>query len=135
MKSPTENKIRLTAFFVLLLVLAYIQTGQFIFPFILTIDFALRGLGYGSYSLLGNAAGYLAKVFRLKEKPVYFPPKQFAARIGLLFSLILLILNVLKINSLPVSIVLAVCAGLEAFFNYCVGCKVFNLIQTYRNRK
>lgn len=132
---PTEAKIRIVAGFVLILIALFIYKNWFFIPVFLTIDFGLRGFGKGQYSLLGIWSDALVKAFKMPQKPVYFPIKQFAAQIGFLFSVILIILNVFQINALLVATIFAVCAGLEAFFNFCVGCWFFNSFQSFKNKK
>ena len=131
---PTENKIRLTAFLVFILTIIYIKTNFIFIPFFLLIDFAIRGFGFGKWSILGFLAEKIVSVFNLEQKPIYFPPKQFAAQVGFIFSLTLLIFNLLEINSLIVSGILLICAGLEAFANFCVGCYVYNFYYQIKNR-
>jgi hypothetical protein len=53
---PTENKIRITAFLVFILTILYITTHSVWIPLFLLIDFALRGSGYGKWSVLGFLA-------------------------------------------------------------------------------
>jgi hypothetical protein len=89
-----ESKIRLTAFFVLALILAYMGTGIVWLPVFLVVDFALRGFNLGAYSPLANISGLLVRWLRMPIKPVYMPPKRFAARIGLAFSIAIVILHI-----------------------------------------
>ena len=131
---PTENKIRLTAFLVFILTIIYIKTNFIFIPFFLLIDFAIRGFGFGKWSILGFLAEKIVSVFNLEQKPIYFPPKQFAAQVGFIFSLLLLIFNIVEINSIIISIILLICAGLEAFANFCVGCYVYNFYYQIKNR-
>ena len=133
-KVPTENKIRLTAFLVFILTLIYIKTHFIIISIFLLIDFALRGFGFGKYSILGFVAEKLVVLLKLKEKPIYFPPKQFAAQVGFLFSLTLVVFNIFEINHIIESAILLICAGLEAFFNFCVGCYVYNAYYHIKNK-
>ena len=132
--SPTQNQIRGIAFLVFVLTLVYMKTNWIFIPFFLVIDFGLRAFGFGKYSPLSFISGSIFKPLKLKDKPVYFPPKQFAAKIGFLFSITILLLNIFHIDFIAVSIVLAVCAGLEAFFNFCVGCQFFNLLTALKNK-
>ena len=118
---PTENKIRLTAFLVFILTIIYIKTNFIFIPFFLLIDFAIRGFGFGKWSILGLIAEKLVSILKLEQKPIYFPPKQFAAQVGFIFSFI-------------ISIILLICAGLEAFANFCVGCYVYNFYYQIKNR-
>lgn len=133
-KMPTENKIRITALLVFILTLLFIFTNSVFIPLFLLIDFSLRGFGFGKWSLLGLLAERLVKIFRLQEKPIYFPPKQFAAQVGFIFSATLLVLNISNLNTHPISFILLICAGLEAFFNFCVGCWVFSYYSKIKNR-
>lgn len=130
----TENKIRLTAFLVLILSVAFIFTNSVFVPIFLAFDFFLRAFGFGKYSLLAKTSTFISKILKLKEKPVFFPPKQFATKIGLAFSTTLIILNHLEINPLFISSTLAICAGLEALFNFCAGCYVYNLFHSIKHR-
>ena len=131
---PTENKIRLTAFWVFLLTIIYIKTSFIGIPIFLLLDFAIRGFGYGKWSVLGFFAEKLVILFKLEQKPIYFPPKQFAAQVGFIFSFMLLLLNIFDINAIVISLILLICAGLEAFFNFCVGCYVYNAYYHIKNK-
>ena len=131
---PTENKIRLTAFLFFILTIIYIKTNFIFIPFFLLIDFAIRGFGFGKWSILGLIAEKLVSILKLEQKPIYFPPKQFAAQVGFIFSLLLLVFNIVEINSIIISIILLICAGLEAFANFCVGCYVYNFYYQIKNR-
>ena len=131
---PTENKIRLTAFLVFLLTIIYIKTSFIGIPIFLLLDFAIRGFGYGKWSVLGFLAEKLVTLFKLEQKPIYFPPKQFAAQVGFIFSFMLLLLNIFDINAIVISLILLICAGLEAFFNFCVGCYVYNAYYHIKNK-
>ena len=133
-KVPTENKIRLTAFWVFLLTIIYIKTSFIGIPIFLLLDFAIRGFGYGKWSVLGFIAEKLVTLFKLEQKPIYFPPKQFAAQVGFIFSFMLLLLNIFDINAIVISLILLICAGLEAFFNFCVGCYVYNAYYHIKNK-
>jgi hypothetical protein len=113
----------------------FIHQNSFHFDsFFLLIDFALRGSGFGKWSILGLIAEKLVSILKLEQKPIYFPPKQFAAQVGFIFSLLLLIFNIVEINSIIISIILLICAGLEAFANFCVGCYVYNFYYQIKNR-
>jgi hypothetical protein len=123
-----ENKVRLVALSVLLLAIVYIVSGYWIIIAFLVIDFLLRSFNLGKYSLLAVLAGGLVKVFNIKTKPVDQAPKRFAARMGLAFTTIILILNFLQFANTAVilSLLLCVFAFLESFLGFCVGCYVYS---------
>ena len=128
-----ESKIRLTAFFVLLLIIVYILTGIGPIPVFLLLDFTLRGFGLGAYSPLAFVAGRLATALRLPAKPVYMPPKRFAARIGFLFCLAIVVAHYLDLSTLILSAIIALFAALESLAGFCAGCYVYNAYARLRN--
>ena len=128
-----ESKVRLTAFFVLVLVISYLLLKVFLIPVLLVIDFTLRSFNLGKYSPLAFFSELLVKTLKLPVIPVYLPPKRFAARIGLLFSAAILILHLLIPEAvLPVAVVLAFFAALESLFGFCAGCYVYNFLQRFK---
>jgi hypothetical protein len=127
-----ESKVRLIAFFVLLLVVIYWLTGLILFPAILVIDFALRSFDRGKFSPLALLSDWIVKTFKLPVKPVYLPPKRFAARIGLSLSALILILYFVNLDTVIVSGILAFFAALESFIGFCAGCYVFDFLQRFR---
>ena len=128
-KSTTnESKIRLIALFVFITTVTYILTKSIFLPALLVIDFALRSFDLGKYSLFAVVSEWLVKTFKLPIKPVYLPPKRFAARIGLLFSIAMFLLQLVSINTILVSGVLVFFAALESFFSICAGCYVYSYL-------
>ena len=128
-KSTTnESKIRLIALFVFITTVTYILTKYIFLPALLVIDFALRSFDLGKYSLFAVVSEWLVKTFKLPIKPVYLPPKRFAARIGLLFSIAMFLLQLVSINTILVSGVLVFFAALESFFSNCAGCYVYSYL-------
>ena len=92
---PIKEKfsvVRLVAGQVFLLFLLFVITKRPLFPGILTIGFAIRALGYPSFSPLALAGRFLAESIHMKPKPVFFHPKRFAAAMGFFLSLTALIL-------------------------------------------
>jgi hypothetical protein len=74
-----ESRVRLVAFFVLVLALICFITTNWIIVVFLLVDFTLRTFNLNSYSLLSLISGQLVKLFKLKNKPVDRAPKRFAA--------------------------------------------------------
>ena len=127
-----ESKVRLTALFILLFVVLYLVSGKIIFPAFLVIDFALRSFNLPQYSPLALFSGWLVKTFKLPVKPVFFPPKRFAARIGLLFSIVIVALHVVTVNAFIPAVILGFFAAFESFFNFCAGCYVYDFLQRFK---
>jgi hypothetical protein len=133
--TSNESKIRLTAFFVLLLVIAYLLTGIAWIMIFLVVDFSFRATPeLARYSPLGAISGLLVRLFRLPVKPVYMPPKRFAARIGLLFWLGLIISYYSPLATLILGSIIALFAALESLAGICAGCYVYNWMIRLRGR-
>jgi hypothetical protein len=126
----SENKVRLVALWVLLLVsFSYWMLTLPIIIF-LSIDFFMRSFGYGKYSLLAILGDFVIKLFHIATKPIYFPPKRFAARIGFVLSLIILAGLLLQLNTVVTGaiVVFAFFAFLESFLGFCAGCYVYSFL-------
>ena len=125
-----ENKARLTAFFVLVLGVVFLVTGLWIIVAFLIIDFFLRANKWGKYSLLAILSDAVVKQLKIKNKPTDRAPKRFAAGVGLLFAIGILILTLLQLSAaaIAVTVVLLVFAFLESFVGFCAGCYVYSML-------
>jgi hypothetical protein len=97
---------------------------------LLAFDFIIRAFLLPKYSLLASLGKFFVLRFRLKQQMVDSGPKIFAARIGVIFTLSGTLLFAFA-NVTAASIVggiLLVCAGLEAFFDFCLGCWMYSLL-------
>jgi len=121
-----ESKIRIVAFFVLVLTLIYLYSNIFAIPLFLMIDFLLRSFQFGRFSIIGWISELTVKFLKLPFKPVYYPPKRFAARIGLAFSFLIEVFHVIEWNTSLLAFVLMFFAFLESFFSFCAGCYVYS---------
>jgi uncharacterized membrane protein len=94
---------------------------------LLSVDFAARSF-YRPWSLFANLARPLALRWGAPQI-VDAAPKIFAARIGLGLTLAAWFFAWIGIGSLSEILlgIMAICAFLEAFFGYCVGCSFYSL--------
>lgn len=124
-----ENKARLTAFFVFILTIVYILNSFWLIIAFLVIDFSLRAFNLGKYSLLGFISDAIIKQLKIKNKPVDRAPKRFAAGVGLVFSLAILITGYFHqlLIVYALSCVLLFFAFLESGFGFCAGCYVYTV--------
>ncbi|GAT62745.1 DUF4395 domain-containing protein [Paludibacter jiangxiensis] len=126
-KKADENVARSNAAFtVLLLVVFQLSTNPFIVLFLL-VDFVLRGFELASYSPLVFVSKKVVSVLSLQPKVINAGPKFFAAKIGAVFSLSILVSTLLGLNQLAfvISAVFGVCAFLEAAIGFCLACKIY----------
>ncbi|MEJ7586312.1 MAG: DUF4395 domain-containing protein [Ferruginibacter sp.] len=123
------QKARFTAGGIFILALIYLFSYYWPIPAFLIIDFLVRGFNLGRYSLLNFISVKLIQVFEIKSNPTDQAPKRFAAKIGFIFSIAILITLALQLKTwtLILALILATFALLESFFGYCAGCYMYNL--------
>lgn len=129
-----EIRIRITAFWVLLLAAGYILLGFPAIPIALVTDFALRSFNLGKWSPLFRLSAGTAALLNWKGKPVYLPAKRFAARIGLLVSVLMVVFALAGSPvALWLAVLLALFAALESLAGFCAGCYLYDFIQRVVN--
>jgi hypothetical protein len=123
-----ENKVRLVALLVLLLGLVFISTGYWVIVAFLVVDFFLRSVNLGKYSLLGVLSAGIISLLCIKTKPVDQAPKRFAARMGLTFTIVILAMYLLQLEgiALALGVILCLFAFLESILAFCAGCYVYS---------
>ena len=133
--SMNENKARLTALFVLALGTGFVFTGVWFIMAFLVVDFMFRANNLGKYSVLAVLSDAVIKQLKIKNKPTDRAPKKFAAGVGLVFTLGILLLTPLHLDtvSLLVTIVLLLFAFLESFIGFCAGCYVYSILRGLSN--
>lgn len=121
--------VRLTALFVFLTCALAMATHSYWLAWLLAADFALRAFTYLP-SPVGLAVKAVCSVFPWQQQPVFAAPKKFAAAIGFVMALTLsgLLFFSANIAAYSVGIILLTCALLEAAFNICVGCYVYDFV-------
>lgn len=130
-----ENIVRIVALLVVITTLFTLAYSWVFLAVMLAVDFALR-----SFTRVTSPLAYIVKsvsrYLNIKPKPIFAPPKKFAAALGFIFSILIalfLYLNLL-IPAYITGLVLIVCATLESAFNICLGCYVYNWIIVPFNR-
>ena len=129
-EKANENVVRITAFWVIIL------TGSFIFspnpyiPLFLLFDFYIRAFTKFRYSPLSWLSARINKIAGLQPNLIDKAPKIFAARIGLVFSVLMFILFILGMTNVAIitGAVLVLFAFLECGLNFCAGCWVYTYV-------
>jgi hypothetical protein len=126
-----ENKVRLTALWVLVLVLISLRNFPLLLFIFLAIDFFLRAFNYGRLSPLNILSGLLVKQLKIPNKPIDQAPKRFAAGIGFVLATVIVLSLILQLPKvvLILTIVFAAFAFLESFLSFCAGCYVYTFLQ------
>lgn len=125
-----ENVARFNATLTVLLLAIYFSTGSLLPIFFLAIDFLLRGLELSVFSPLAKVSKYLLRLFNAQPKPINAGPKIFAARIGLIFSIVVILFSLLgaPTTALVFAVVFGICAFLEAAVGFCVACQIYPFV-------
>lgn len=131
-----EPVVRIVAFEVALLLIAFAVTRQLVIPLFLLFDFYLRGWDMQRFSPLRWIAIQVNHyLFQNRYKPAFAPPKHFAAKIGavLNFAIIIAFVTFPPYFSLGLTLVVVFFALLEALFGFCSGCYIYNYFQKVRH--
>ena len=125
-----ENRVRATAFGVIILMGVYFVTGNPLFSAFAALDFFVRAFTKLPYSPISWLAYLFVK--RMGTQPVWIDkaPKMFAARIGLLLTLITTAAAMLgwSLIAYVAGSTLVIFAFLECGLNFCAGCWVYTYV-------
>ncbi|MCU4176376.1 DUF4395 domain-containing protein [Carboxylicivirga sp. N1Y90] len=126
----SEAQPRVSAFIVILLLGVSMLLNSFVIPLLLVFDFFQRGFVGRRYSVVGQIAYYLASKWFSNAPQIDRAPKVFAARLGFIFTGLIFVLYIIGASGLAnaFSLLLMVFAGLECFFNFCVGCYIYTFL-------
>ncbi len=125
-----ENVVRAVALLTLIITAFILITDNYLLSLFLLGDFVLRGFNLGKYSVLRFVSKYIVEVLNIKPKPIDSAPKLFAAKIGIVFALLIFIAQIsnLYVLFLSTSVVLIACAFLESVFGICLGCYFYTIL-------
>jgi len=125
-----ENVARANAAQAVVLLLLFLFSPWKWLILIVAADFCIRGFWQPKYSLFAAISRKIIALLKVKPVVVDAAPKIFAARIGCLFSCLLIACWLFNLNAaaLIIGLMFAVCALLEAAFRFCVACKMYPFI-------
>jgi hypothetical protein len=122
--------VRVTALGVVMVMGAYFITDYAMLPALLLVDFFIRAFTRLPYSPLSGLAHIFVKVMGTQAVLIDKAPKIFAARIGLVLTLITTLAALLGLSLLAYisGSVLVLFAFLECGLNFCMGCWVYTYV-------
>lgn len=125
-----ENIARINGALTLLTLILFLITNSLVPILILVTDFAFRSAELSKYSLFSNISKKIKSYLNFEQRIVNSGPKIFAARIGLVFSILILISFLLNISELTIvfSAIFGICAFLESALGFCVACKIYPFV-------
>lgn len=132
-KKIDEHVARLNGFFTVGLLVVFLITGSVLPVVFLVVDFLARGLEYPKWSLLAQLSKRILSVLQVKPKLVNAGPKLFAARVGLLFSVLVAISSIAgwDVAALVIALIFGICAFLEAAIGFCVACRIYPFLYKF----
>ena len=129
-KKIDEHVARLNGGFTIVLLTIYILTEN-LFPIaFLLVDFALRSGNYSRFSPLAILSRITARLLQFSPVLINAGPKIFAARIGIVFNLLIILFQLTGFNHLALLFtgLFGTCAILESVFGYCVACQFYPFV-------
>ncbi len=122
-----ENKARITAALVMVLMIIYLFTNWWPIMAFLLYDFSLRASKSPHLSLLGRISNIIIHLLNIPNKPVDRAPKRFAAGVGFVITLSIAVLIGFELFSIVniLACVLIFFAFLESALGICAGCYIY----------
>jgi Domain of unknown function (DUF4395) len=132
-KKVNERVARLNAGITVMLLLFFIITHNIITIIFMTIDFFLRATGYSKLSPVSIISKYIIKWLPLKDHSINAGPKILAARIGLIFSTLIIVSLLMSFSYLSLFIagILGLFSFLEGAFGLCVACQIYPFVYRF----
>lgn len=129
-EKANENVVRITAFWVIVLTGIFILHPNPYIALFLAIDFYIRAFTTSKYSPLSWFSSKVADWMKLEPQWINKAPKIFAARVGLLFSILMFAMALfgLAVPAVIIASVLVLFAFLECGLNFCAGCWVYTYV-------
>jgi hypothetical protein len=126
-----ENRVRITALLVFLSSVSYLIVPDWAIPAFLAVDFFLRGFGWGRYSPFNVISGWIVRTLSVGNRPIDQAPKLFAARLGFIMALLLVITAMFSLlpTGYIIDAILALFSFLESALGFCAGCHVYTLMR------
>jgi len=122
--------LRLNSIFYILFLWSAILLDQAFLIIPLILIFISKNISIDKKCLLDYLSSFIAKTLKLQEKKIDPAPKKLANAMGLLGSLALFSALYFDVSFafIPITI-MSVAFLLEAFFDYCIGCKIYAILQ------
>lgn len=130
-KRVDSNMIRAISFQVALFAMILLLSQELFFAWVLLFDFLMRMLRLSGFSPFHIVGTFAIAGSRLAPKLCDESPKRFALYLGLVTSLSIVIFYMadLTVFATALAILLLICALLETLFDFCIGCKIYYVIQ------
>ena len=137
-KKIDENVARLNGFLTVIFLIYAVFSNSYLPLIVLLFDFFVRSIEKSKLSPFALLSKFTLTKLNKRPHLINAGPKIFAARIGLLFSVLILIAHIFNLDTLYYSLVIVfgICAFLEAAIGFCVACQIYPFVYrfTYQNK-
>jgi hypothetical protein len=119
--------IRLNAAVIFFILVLFIFTKKDLLIYYVLADFLIRVIFGFRFSPVCIAIRYSLNLMKVEPNKINAGPKKLAAKFGLVFSLLTTVFFIAdyKISCLIIVTLFAIATGLEAFFDFCMVCKIY----------
>ena len=131
-----SNMVRVISFQVALFTVTLLFTQEILFAVVLLFDFVMRVVRKPNLSPFHLIAKLTLEGWDVAPKLCDESPKRFALYMGLVTSMILVVLFAagLPMVATIIAFILLLCALLETLFDFCIGCKIYYVIQRFQTK-
>lgn len=125
------NMVRVISFQVALFTVTLLFTQEILLAVVLLFDFSMRVVRKLNLSPFHLISKFILEHWNVTPKLCDESPKRFALYMGLIISLALVLLLTAGLSKIAtiIALVLLLCSLLETLFDYCIGCKIYYVIQ------
>jgi len=129
-KKTDEHVARLIGLFTLIFIALWVITDSVLPLLFLLYDFLVRSFEKPALSLLAQFSKFIFASLKVKPAHINAGPKIFAARIGVLFTAIVLLFSIVSapVTALVFAGIFAFCAFLESALGFCVACRIYPVL-------
>ena len=126
-----SHLVRIVSLQVALMTLVLLMTNASVIALILLFDFTMRLLRLTQLSPFRIVGSWMMSVLNIAPKWSDESPKRFALYLGFGITLILTVAAIAKLTlfATVVAGILFVCSLLETLLDFCIGCKLYYLLQ------
>ncbi len=131
------NLVRVISFQVFLFTVLFSVTHSLLFVVIILFDFVMRIMRQEKLSPFYLTASFILKQWQAAPKYADESPKRFALYLGLITASMILLFAVAGLvkTAIFVSLILIICTFLEVLFDFCIGCKIYYVLQLVKVMK
>ncbi len=134
LRSVDAHIVRIVSFQIAMSTIAFLITQEGFFAYLICFDFILRALRKHMFSPFYMIANQIVAKWSIDPQWCDESPKRFALYLGLVLSLFLVFVfqSGFHLLAITASVVLFTCAMLETLFDFCIGCKLYFVIQFFK---